>query len=190
MFLDLGLIDCFGLDFQACRLQTLTLWGHQSHCMEMLGKAWTTVRKAADACQEWGGGWWRITLWTVGPMRWRLQLWPTQSRKGDKTARAHLCTWELKPVQEDTSKPRTLDMSPSQMSSRLRLGMCSLAKETEQSQWCLNHLDRELWGQKSAVSFSKLNSVAQLTNDILLEFLPNLYFTGHFTFGQSHRIVR
>ena len=87
----------------------------------MLGKAWTTVRKAADACQEWGGGWWRITLWTVGPMRWRLQLWPTQSRKGDKTARAHLCTWELKPVQEDTSKPWTLDMSPSQMSSRLRL---------------------------------------------------------------------
>lgn len=39
-------------------------------------------------------------------------------------------------------------------------------------------------------SLLKLNSDAQLANDILLEFILNLYFTGHLTVGHSHSIVR
>lgn len=109
----------------------------------------------------------------------------------NKTAGAHLSTLRLELVQEDISKPRAEDIFPSQLrATHSHSEMCGLAKETEQSLWCLDHPEWKHGEEKFEMSLFKLNSGAQLANDLLLHFLLYLYFIGRLTFEQSHNIFK
>lgn len=160
--------------------------------METFKKLWTTIKKAPDACQDWEGGWWHIILQTVGLLHMRPQLCCTWSREGAQNRRssseqlvAYTCPRRHLQALNVRHLPFLTNLKT------LAPGTCRLAKEMEQSWWCLDHEEWEHREGKCDMSLFKLNSDAQLADDLLLEFLLNLDFIGHIVFEQiSHKIVK